>query len=202
MEKTREIDDLQYEKLNLFKYFTNYNNFISAFEDSNQNKYQITNDNIDKFIKCLCKIYVGHNIHQRINNEISKKTNLFILKGDYFFSFGYFTVAQIGNPILIRFYSKIAENFAKSIFYIKNYISTKGITNQNSDFNFMNFLMKKYVGFIYYGCCGIKELHKAKLNTENNDSLKEFSFKYGLLLFLREELAFLKNKTHEYYVTF
>jgi hypothetical protein len=29
--------------------------------------------------------------------------------------------------------------------------------------------------------------------------IKEFSFKYGLLLYLREELAFLKNRSFEYY---
>jgi hypothetical protein len=64
----------------------------------------------------------------------------------------------------------------------------------------MNLLVKKYVGFIYYGCCGIKELHQNLFLKENKDLMKEFSFKYGLLLYLREELAFLKNKTFEYYV--
>jgi hypothetical protein len=146
---------------------------------------------------------VGHNIHQRINNEISKKTNLYILKGDYFFSLGYYTVSQIGNPLLIRFYAKIAENFAKSIFNIKNFLgknSTYAIRNSsNYENQFLNLLVKKYVGLIYYGCCGIKEIKELKINHE---ILKEFSFKYGMLLFLREELAFIKNKTFEYYVKF
>ncbi len=62
---------------------------------------------------------------------------------------------------------------------------------------YINQLIKKYVGFIYYGCCGIKELH----NINNfSDTIKEFSFKYGLLLYLREELSYLKNKSYEYYV--
>lgn len=159
-------------------------------------------EKIDTFIKCLCKIYVGHNIHQRINNEISKKTNLYILKGDYFFSLGYYTVSQIGNPLLIRFYAKIAENFAKSIFNIKNFLGSNNlylnkISTSTYEKQFLNLLVKKYVGFIYYGCCGIKEI---KNSGENHENLKEFSFKYGLLLFLREELAFIKNKTYEYYV--
>lgn len=123
--------------MNLFSYFDKYNNFLRAFDEDqietqeeNQNSTDIslTNDEtslthnftnseqkIELFIKCLCKIYIGHNIHQRINNEISKKTNLFILKGDYFISLGYSTVATLGNPLVIRFYSKIAENFAKVI---------------------------------------------------------------------------------------
>ena len=119
LEKSREIEELQYEKMNIFKYFSYYNNFIEAFSKTKSNSEEengernAESEKIDSFIKSLCRVYVGHNIHQRINNEISKKTNLFILKGDYFFSLGYYTVSQIGNPLLIRFYSKIAENFAK-----------------------------------------------------------------------------------------
>jgi hypothetical protein len=70
-------------------------------------------EKVETFVNCLCKIYIGHSIHQRINNEISKQTNLFILKGDYFISLGYSTVTTLGNPLIVRFYSKIAENFAK-----------------------------------------------------------------------------------------
>ena len=82
---------------------------------------------------------------------------------------------------------------------MKNFLNSRN-ENLPYDVQFMNLLVKKYVGFIYYGCCGIKELHQNFLIAENSDILKEFSFKYGLLLFLREELAFLKNKTFEYYV--
>jgi len=107
--------------MNLFNYFKHYNNFIKAFDDcDNSESYEKTyeeakleNQRIDTFIKCLCKIHIGHNIHQRINNEISKKTNLFILKGDHFITLGYLTVTTLGNPLVVRFYSKIAENFAK-----------------------------------------------------------------------------------------
>jgi len=62
-------------------------------------------------------------------------------------------------------------------------------------------LVKKYIGYIYYGCCGISELHMSKNNLLKNNPniLKGFSFRYGLLLYLREELAFLKNKSFEYY---
>ena len=199
MEKSREIEDLQYEKLNLYKYFSKYNNFLNAFSQNGSIITNSQNEKIDTFIKCLCKIFIGHNIHQRVNNEISKKTNLYILKGDFFFSLGYYTVSQIGNPLLIRFYSKIAENFAKNIFFLQNFIKSIN-TSASNDILYLNLLVKKYVGLIYYGCCGIKELHQNFTINENRDIIKEFSFKYGLLLFLREELAFLKDKTYEYYV--
>jgi hypothetical protein len=117
--------------MNLFSYFDIYNNFIKAFDEfgnfdsytnNSTNPSQLENQKIETFIKCLCKIYIGHNIHQRINNEISKKTNLYILKGDYYITLGYSKVATLGNPLVVRFYSKIAENFAKvkSKLIIKN----------------------------------------------------------------------------------
>jgi hypothetical protein len=116
--------------MNLHNYFNKYNNFIKAFEFSSEKvssldidreieidqlstQDSIKNEKIETFVNCLCKIYIGHSIHQRISNEISKKTNLFILKGDYFISLGYSTVTTLGNPLIVRFYSKIAENFAK-----------------------------------------------------------------------------------------
>ena len=116
--------------MNLHNYFYKYNNFIKAFEFTgekvssidiekdkdealNSSQDTIKNEKIETFVNCLCKIYIGHSIHQRISNEISKKTNLFILKGDYFISLGYSTVTTLGNPLIVRFYSKIAENFAK-----------------------------------------------------------------------------------------
>jgi hypothetical protein len=109
LEKSRDIDEVEYEKLNCFKYFMKFDSLVAALSP----KYKSNEGEIDSFMKCLCKIYIGHNIHQRINNEISKKTNLYILKGDYFFSLGYYTVTKIGHPLLIKVYSKIAENFAK-----------------------------------------------------------------------------------------
>jgi hypothetical protein len=107
--------------LNVFHYFKKFDSFLFSLKtDSDDiikeneiNNNKELNEKINTFIKCLCKIHVGHNIHQRIDNEISRKTNLYILKGDYFFSLGYYTVAQIGNPLLIKFYSKISENFAR-----------------------------------------------------------------------------------------
>jgi hypothetical protein len=49
----------------------------------------------------------------RIAEEISKKTNVHILKGDYFFSQGYEKVANMGSSTLIKFYSRIAEYFSR-----------------------------------------------------------------------------------------
>jgi hypothetical protein len=114
LEKSRDIDSLDYEKLNNYRNFSKFNLFLSAFENGNGSGIKEGEANaVDVFIKCLCKIYMGHTIHQRIKNEISKRTNLLILKGDYFFSLGYYTVSQLGNPLLIKFYAKIAENFAR-----------------------------------------------------------------------------------------
>ena len=49
----------------------------------------------------------------RIGEEISKKTNIQILKGDYFFSQGYEKVANLGSTKLIKFYSRISEYFSR-----------------------------------------------------------------------------------------
>lgn len=75
-----------------------------------------------------------------------------------------------------------------------------------TDNKYMDHIFKKFVGFVYFGCCGIKELHNtetdiANSNSNTNELLKEFSLKYGILIYLREELAFLKNKSYEYYVS-
>merc|ERR1711957_1139379 len=43
------------------------------------------------------------------------------------------------------------------------------------------------------------ELYNKKFFLKNKELIKEFSFKYGLLLYVREELAFLKDKSMEYY---
>jgi hypothetical protein len=198
LEKSRDIEDLDYEKLNIYQYFSNYNKFLKAFTSETSSK---ENERIDIFIKCLCKMFIGHNIHQKINNEISKKTNLLILKGDLFISLGYYRVSQMGNPTLIRLYSIISQNFAENIFCLQNFVkSLKG--NATNEFQYLNLLVKKYVGLVYYGCSGIRELHQNFLLSHCSDISREFSFKYGLLLFLRTELAFLKEKSMEYYVGF
>lgn len=103
--------EIDYTKLNTYNYFLNYSAFLKQirFEQETNTK----DKNINVFIECLCRIYIAHNIHYKIKEEISKKTNLFILKGDYLFSLGYLTVCKIGNPLLIKYYSKISEHFAK-----------------------------------------------------------------------------------------
>lgn len=119
LEKTRNIESMVYERMNAYQYFSIYEKFLKAFDyTKNEMEKNKSESEVQNFIRCLCKIYIGHSIHERINNEISKKTNLYILKGDYFFSLGYYTVSKMGNPLLIKFYSKIAENFAKVIFKI------------------------------------------------------------------------------------
>ena len=70
----------------------------------------------------------------------------------------------------------------------------------------MNFLIKQFAGLIYFGCSGIKELRENNLKKSLtfdpivSKLFTEFAFKYGLFLYLREELAFLRNLSSEYYV--
>ena len=74
--------------MNTYKYFSAFDNFLKVLDDNTDINNQNEREKTDKFIKCLCKIYYAHNIHERIDNEISKKTNLYILKGDHFFQMG------------------------------------------------------------------------------------------------------------------
>lgn len=83
-------------------------------------------------------------------DEISNKTNLKILKGDYFFSLGYLNVCQLGNPLIVKLYSKISENFAKSIFNLDQ--KDKDIIETSDTNVFFEKLVERFVGFIYYGC--------------------------------------------------
>jgi hypothetical protein len=151
----------------------------------------------------LCMIFIGNNIHQRIIHEISRRTNIFILKGDYFSSLGYSTIASLGNPYLIRIYSKINENFAKSIFFKTTDEQRQKIENKSVYFSkLLDFSVRKNIGFYYLGCLGLSELYNRKFFLNNKELIKEFAYKYGLLLYVREELAFLKDKSMEYYVSF
>lgn len=209
MEKSTSIEQIDYNKLNIFKYFLNYGNFIKGLEplplelenngiDNIDSKNKIVNEKGTTFTQSLCMIFIGNNIHQRIFDEISRRTSIFILKGDYFFSLGYNTIASLGNPYLIRLYSKINENFAKSIFFKAN---IKAIENKSQFFaKLFDYVIRKNIGFYYLGCLGLSELYNKKYFQANKELVKEFSFKYGILLYLREELAFLKDKSTEYYV--
>jgi hypothetical protein len=205
MDKSATIDKIDFDKLNIFKYFLNYGNFIkglnvtvtNATQDSN-NINNNANDKAINFVNSLCMIFIGNNIHQRILDEISRKTNIFILKGDYFNSLGYNTISSLGNPYLIRLYSKINENYAKSIFLKFNF---KAIENKSAFYvKLFDYVVRKNIGFYYLGCLGLSELYNKKFFNANKDLIKEFTFKYGILLYLREELAFLKDKSMEYYV--
>ena len=155
-------------------------------------------------------IFIGNNIHQRILDEISRRTNIFILKGDYFSSLGYSTIASLGNPYLIRVYSKINENFAKSIFFKTTANNNSNSNNDNDNTNenksvfflkLLDFSVRKNIGFYYLGCLGLAEIYNKNFFLINKELIKEFTFKYGLLLYVREELAFLNDKSMEYYVS-
>lgn len=204
MDKSSTIEKIDFNKLNIFKYFLSYGDFIKSLNSTNsqeKNENILNNKNNDKainFMNSLCMIFIGNNIHQRILNEISRKTNIFILKGDYFNSLGYSIIASLGNPFLIRLYAKINENFAKSVFFQAN---LEAIDNKSAFYaKLFDYVIRKNIGFYYLGCLGICELYNKKFFIANKDLVKEFTFKYGILLYLREELAFLKDKSKEYYV--
>jgi hypothetical protein len=106
----------------MFSYLSYYTNFISSLQE--QSLDSITRVETDTFIKSLCDIYIAHNIHLRINDEISKRTNISILKGDYYFGIGYDKIAGLGSKSLIKIYSRISEYFAR---VISNYLSLYSI---------------------------------------------------------------------------
>jgi len=47
---------------------------------------------------------------------------------------------------------------------------------------------------------GIKELILSENSPTDEQIIKEISFNFGLLLYLKEELSMLKNKSYEYFV--
>jgi hypothetical protein len=47
---------------------------------------------------------------------------------------------------------------------------------------------------------GIKELIMNENSPSDEQIIKEISFNFGLLLYLKEELSMLKNKSYEYFV--
>lgn len=107
---------IDYKNLHTYKYFINYGQFINMLcssKTSNTNDDLLLQEKVNTYIECLCKMYIGHNLHYKIEEKTSKKTNLFILKGDYYFSLGYFTLSKINNPCLIKYYSKISERLSK-----------------------------------------------------------------------------------------
>lgn len=125
LDTTVKINDIEYPQLNIYQYFNYFNKYlISLVPGYNKQVEKV----VDQFIVCLCKLYIGFSIHQRINSknlvvlnildEISKQTNIKILKGDFFFSLGYFMVSQIGNHKIVQLYSKIAELMASVFIYI------------------------------------------------------------------------------------
>jgi hypothetical protein len=143
--------DPDYQNTYVYSNFKEFSNFILKLSKNQESK-----ERVETFINCLCHIYLGNLIHKEIKSnrnyneldEISKKTNFYILKGDYFFSLGYYNISKLGNSLLIKFYSKIAENFAISNFCL----DISKIENKNYYNLFINYLVKKYISYVYYGC--------------------------------------------------
>ncbi len=185
LEKSITTFEIDNTKLNIFKYFNSFSEFISSLNlIGNNEEKDYSQDNVNKFIDSLCKIYLANNLHFRIKEEISRRTNLSILKGDYLFSLGYSNVTSIGNDKVLKYYIKISEMFSKS-FFTKSDSSQKALSNEN-----------KFISFIYLGCLGINELLN-KSNNETNEMMK-LMLNYGILVYMKEEISRLKNKNQEY----
>lgn len=121
IEKNLSVFEIDYKKLNTYSYLNNYGIFLSNLTPKNvecENIKSSKDKNILTYIECLCKMYIGHNIHYKLKEEISMNTNISILKGDHLFSLGYFEIAKIGNPLLIKYYSKISQNLVKVRLYL------------------------------------------------------------------------------------
>lgn len=110
VESSLNLTEINYKKLNTYSYFMNYSNFLLTMikEDSIKDKEELENS-IKTFVESLCKMYIGHNIHYKIEEQISKKTNFNLIKGDYYFSLGYYNLCNLGYPVLIKYYSKISQ---------------------------------------------------------------------------------------------
>lgn len=123
LENSVSIFDIEYNKLNIYNYFKMFSKFIYSTNNCTNSLDKIYKTkllNINTFIECLCKMYVGHTLHYKISEEISNKTNIKILKGDYLFSSGYNILSKLGNPALIKYYSKISMILSKvSLFIVK-----------------------------------------------------------------------------------
>lgn len=189
------VFEIDYSKLNVYTYFTNYSVYLNSIggNDTKSTEGKKMEGITDTFIECLCKMYLGHNLHYKIDEEISKKTNLNILKGDFLFSQSYYILSQKGNPMLIKYYSKISEIFAKSIF--ANDEKEKNLTEGSNPKLFSKF-SSKIISFIYLGCLGIKELKV--LDRRDLELIKTISFKYGMLVYLKEELSFFGQENKQY----
>jgi hypothetical protein len=118
VESSVNLTDINYKKLNTYSYFMNYSNFLLTMikEDSVKQKEELE-DSIKTFVESLCKMYIGHNIHYKIEEQISKKTNYSLIKGDYYFSLGYYNLSKLGYPVLIKYYSKISQMLSIVSFY-------------------------------------------------------------------------------------
>ena len=113
---------------------------------------------------------------------------------------GYLNVTQLGNPLVVKLYSKISENFAKSIFINDRKESNKYPDLIDSD-EFFEKLVERFVGFIYYGCNALKEIYHL-LDEDIINTLQEIAFKYGLLIYLKEELESFKENSQKFFVIY
>lgn len=70
--KTIKISEINYENLPPYDYFSKYKNFISNMKNEKNENNELNVDRLsvsDKFIRCLCKLYIGQIIHCKIQSN-------------------------------------------------------------------------------------------------------------------------------------
>ena len=174
LEKSISLFEIDNKKLNIFNYFHQFNEYISSLKSTDKSK----SNESSVFINSLCQSYIGHNLYLRIKEEISPKTNLNILKGDYLFSNAYLNISKLGNMQLINRFYQISEVFSKSLF---SYKKSGNLEN-------------KFISFIYLGCLGLNEV----FSNLNSSDMLQLIINYGTLVYLKEELS-NNNKINKQY---
>lgn len=61
-------------------------------------------------------------------------------------------------------------------------------------------MVNKFVAYIYFGCLGIREIFNIS-DPSQVELIREFSLKYGMLIYLKEELTFLKKQNSQFVST-
>ena len=103
--------DVKYEEISIFNFIDKLIEiFVGIVSKGNHNEN--LRNRLSIYNKCLCNLYIGNFLHNKLMNNINDKTNLIILKGDYFFSLGYYSVSKLKNRELIKAYSQISENLS------------------------------------------------------------------------------------------
>lgn len=181
LEKSNSEFEINNSKLSIHKYFSKYSNYISSLI---KDKKTIENTT---YIDSLCNIYLANNLHLRINEEISSKTNMIILKGDYLFSIGYKNIAKLSNKHALKWYISISEMLFKN-YFLRLDLEKSEKDKEESENSFISFLS--------FGCLGLNEIQSEDgMNIEMNklnEVLLEMILNYVVLVYIKDELYKLR----------